>query len=60
MTNDLFLAQTIMFVSLFELETTLYIARLQSRAMFGVFQRFTDVEEAIGELKENEIVLYVD
>ena len=38
----------------------LYIARLQSRAMFGVSQQFTDIEEAVGELEENEIVLYVD
>ena len=52
--------KTIVFVSLFELETKLYIARLQSRATFGVSQRFTDVEEAVGELEENEIVLYVD
>ena len=60
MTNDLFLMQMIVFVSLFELETKLYIARLQSRAMFRVSQRFTDVEEAVGELKENDIILYVD
>ena len=49
-----------MFVSLFELETKLYIARLQSQATFGVSQRFTDVEEAVGELEENEIILYID
>ena len=49
-----------MFVSLLKLETKLYIARLQSRAMFGLPQRFTDIEEAVGELEENGIVLYVD
>ena len=32
------------FVSLLELETKLYIARIQSRATFGVPQRFMDIE----------------
>ena len=50
----------IVFVSLFELDTKLYVARLQLRAMFGVSQQFMDVEEAAGELEENEIVLYID
>ena len=45
-----------MFVSLLELETKLYIAHLQSRATFGVSQHFTDIEEAVGELEDNEIV----
>ena len=35
----------------------IYIARLQSRATFVVSQRLTDVEEAVGELEENKIVL---
>ena len=52
--------KTIVFISQFKLETKLYIARLQSRATFGVSQRFTDIEEAVGESEENEIVLYVD
>ena len=43
-----------MFVSLFELEMKLCIARLQSRATFEVSSRFTDIEEAEGELEENE------
>ena len=52
--------EMIVSVSLLELETKLYIAQLQSRATFGVSLRFTNIEEAVAELEDNEIVLYVD